>query len=67
MPLTSDVRAKRDALSAPHQSIASTIEELLPAALLEKNRQSADIANNPRIHEIIADEVICPTFVLIEK
>ena len=50
------------------QSVASAIEELLQAAHGVKNREFAEIiANNPRIHEIIEDEVIYPPVIVIRK
>ena len=52
---------------AHHQSIASTIEELLQAAHRGKNRDFGKMANNPRVHEIIEDEVIYPSAVLTGK
>ena len=33
----------------------------------EKNREVAEMANNPRIHEIIEDDMICQTAVVIGK
>jgi hypothetical protein len=65
MPMISDFRAKRDALNAHHQSIASAIEELLQAAHAEKNREFAEFAYTLRVHEMIEDEVIYPAVVLI--
>jgi hypothetical protein len=52
---------------AHHQSIAPTNEELPQAARREKIGGGAEIANNPRIHEIIQDEAIYSTAVLIGK
>jgi hypothetical protein len=50
------------------QSVASAIENLLQAAHGVKKRKVAEIiANNPRIHEIIEDEVIYPTVLLTGK
>jgi hypothetical protein len=52
---------------AHDQSIAPKVEDLLHAAFSEKNRKVAEIANNPRVHEIIEVEVIRPAVVLIGK
>jgi hypothetical protein len=40
---------------AHHQSIAPTIAKLRQSARREKYAGGAEIANNPRIHEIIQD------------
>lgn len=67
MPLIHDFRAKHDALAGHHQLIASAIEDLLQAAQREKNREFTEFAYNLRVHEMIEDEVIYPTVVLIGK
>jgi hemerythrin superfamily protein len=67
MPLIAAFRTKHDALNDHHQSIASAIEALLQAAHKEKNREFAEFAYNLRVHEMIEDEVIYPTVVLIGK
>lgn len=67
MPLIHDFRAKQDALDDHHHLIASAIEDLLQAAQREKNREFTEFAYNLRVHEMIEDEVIYPTVVLIGK
>jgi hypothetical protein len=67
MPLVYEFRAKRDALDDHHQSILAAIDELLQAAFREKNREFAELAYNLRVHEMVEDEVIYPTVVLIGK
>lgn len=67
MPLINKFREKHDALNDHHQLIVSAIENLMPAAHKQKNREVAASAYNLRVHERIEDEVICPTVVLIGK
>ena len=44
-----------------------TVFPVPQASHREKNRVVAEMANNPRIHEFIEDDVICQTAVLIGK
>lgn len=60
----SEFRAKRDAQNVHDQSIASTIEEMLQSTHSDKSSEVAEIASNPRVHEVIEDEVIRPAVVL---
>ena len=67
LPLISDFRARHDALDAQHQSILSSVDELLRAAEREKNREFAEFAHSLKVHERIEDEVIYPTVLLISN
>lgn len=67
MPLIYDFRSKQDALDGHHQLIESAIEDLLQAAHKEKNREFTEFAYSLRVHEMVEDEVVYPTVVLIGK
>jgi hypothetical protein len=52
----------------PHnENEERTVFPVPQAAHREKNTEVAEMANNPRIHEIIEDEVIYPAVVLLGK
>lgn len=53
--------------NAHYQSIASPIEALPQAAARGKNKEVTDAADNPRVHEIVEDEVSHPAAVSIGK
>lgn len=67
MPLIYEFREKQEALDGHHMLIASAIEDLLQAAHKEKNREFTEFSYGLRVHEMVEDEVIYPTVILIGK